>query len=116
MNWNDYIDKSYERMLAVVTEEGLTCGDYSEEALRNEVTDIAYTAVQEKNEYTAEKDVCGIIFDELAREDLDDSYYLHRFLEAVRDCYPVKADRIAQMAANEINIDAVVQYCLEFDD
>lgn len=116
MNWNDYIDKSYERMLAAVVEEGLTHSDLDEKTLRNEVTDIAYTVVQEKNEYTAEKDVCGIVFDELAREDLDESYYLNMFLLAVQDCYPVKADRIAQMAANEINIDAVVQYCLEFDD
>lgn len=47
MNWNDYIDKSYEYMLTAVAEAGLTQGDYSEEALRDEVTSIAYITVRE---------------------------------------------------------------------
>lgn len=116
MNWNDYIDKSYEYMLAAVNDIGFPQSDLSEKALRNEVEDLAYTLVREKDDYTSEKDVCGIVFDDSAREDLEETYYLGQFLDAVRDCYPVKADRIAQMAANEINIDSVVQYCLEFDD
>ena len=116
MNWNDYIDESYEYMLVAVTEAGLLHSNLNEKNLRDEIEEIAYNVVQEKDEYTAEKDVYGIIFDEFARLDLDDTWYLGRFLDAIRDSYPVKADKIAQMAANEINIDAVLQYCLEFED
>ena len=97
MNWNDYIDKSYEWMLVCANDEGAR------------IEDIAKSAIIQKDEYTADKDVREIIFDDFAREDMDDFHWTDHFLHAVLDCNPVSADRIAQRCANEINIDRVCQ-------
>ena len=114
MNWNQYIDRSYEWMLICANDEGcVRAYNMPLDELRARIEDIAENAVIPKDEYTADKDVREVIFDDLAREDMDDSYWLGRFLDAVRDCNPVSADRVAQRCANEINIDCVYQYCLE---
>lgn len=114
MNWNDYIDKSYEWMLVCANDEGcVQAYGMLPDELRARIKDIAENAIIQKDKYKADTDVQGIIFDELAREDMDDFYWLGRFLDAMRDCNPVSADRIAQKCANEINIDCVYQYCLE---
>lgn len=114
MNWNDYIDKSYEWMLVCANDEGcVQAYGMPLDELRARIEDIAESAIIQKDVYKADKDVREIIFDDLAREDMYDSYWLGRFLDAVRNCHPVSADRIAQRCANEINIDCVYQYCLE---
>ena len=114
MNWNDYIDKSYERMLEAADSLGcVRAYSMSPEELRSRLEDVAEMAICAKDRYYAERDVRDIVFDEFAREDMDDSYWLGRFLDAVRDNNPVSADRVAQKCANEINIDCVYQYCLE---
>lgn len=114
MNWNDYIDKSYEWMLVCANDEGcVRAYGMPLDELRARIEDIAENAIIKKDVYKADKDVREIIFDDLAREDMYDSYWLGRFLDAVRDCHPVSADRIAQRCANEINVDCVYQYCLE---
>lgn len=113
MSWNDYIDKSYEMMISKLAEEGYyRAYNRPLEDLWSAVEEMAETVIA-KNEYQAEKDVLGIIFDEYAREDMDDMYWLGRFLDAVRDNNPCSADRVAQKCANDINKDAVYHWLLD---
>lgn len=114
MNWNDYIDKSYEWMLICANDEGcVRAYGMPLDELRARIEDIAENAIIQKDVYKADKDVREIIFDDFAREDMEGSYCIGAFLMALVDGDPIAADRIAQECANEINIDCVYQYCLE---
>ena len=117
MSWNNYIDDSYEAMISEVVDEGIPSKDnyFSKDELYNEVAAIAKDVHYVRHEYLAEKWVCSIIFDEFAREDMGEKYF-PQFIKAIEDCDPIKEDSIAQECANEINIDAVIQYCLEYED
>lgn len=115
MNWNDYIDKSYENMIACVGSENKNyLRNLSQEELRKFVDDIATIEYIEKDRWHAEQDVKDIIFDEFARYDMDDTYWLGRFVTCLSANNPIMADRIAQKCANDINSDAVYHWVLDY--
>ena len=113
MTWNDYIDRSYEMMISKLAEEGYyRAYNRPLEDLKSAVTEMADVII-EKSEYQAEKDVLDIIFDEYAREDMDEMDWKKSFFDEIYMGDALAADRIAQKCANEINKDAVYQWLLD---
>lgn len=113
MNWNDYIDKSYEMMISKLADEGYyRAYNRPLEDLKSAVEEVAKTVI-EKSEYQAENDVLGIIFDEFAQEDMEEMGKRMPFFAALCIESALAADRVAQKCANEINKDAAYQWLLD---
>lgn len=113
MSWNDYIDKSYEMMISKLAEEGYyRAYNRPLEDLKSAVEKVAEDIIP-KDEYRAEENVLGIIFDEYAQEDMDEMDWKKSFFGEIYMGDALAADRIAQECANEINKDAVYQWLLD---
>lgn len=115
MNWNTYIDKSYENMITILFETGKGgLRTLTEEQQNLFVSSLAYVASIQKDYLIALRDVSEVVFDEDMRVYLNQMHLDEAFVESVRENDPIKADQIVQQAANDINVGVVREWLEDF--